>query len=133
MPDNGYLSESAMLAGAAEYQEDQVLNSPDRFSLNPETKAAAEAKVAAALKARAERTGKPLSAATPPAPIDLKNISEADFKAAYFKENGLEASIPSLSPKEISTRRKQCWKSTARHIRKTWPLWKVPRPLTRLR
>jgi hypothetical protein len=80
MPDNGYLSESAMLAGAAEYQEDEVLNSPDRFSLNPET-AAAEAKVAPALKARAERTGKPLPAAAPAAPVDWRSVTKEQFDA----------------------------------------------------
>jgi hypothetical protein len=81
------LTASQMEQSVQDYLETQALNSPDRFSTNPEVKASAEARAAAATKARAERLGPP-NAADPNAPIDLSRVTEEDFRRSMTGDLG---------------------------------------------
>jgi hypothetical protein len=81
------LTASQMEQSVQDYLETQALNSPDRFSTNPEVKASAEARAAAATKARAERLGPP-KPADPTAPIDLSKVTEEEFRRSMTSDAG---------------------------------------------
>jgi hypothetical protein len=81
------LTASQMEQSVQEYLEQQALNSPERFSPDAAIKSAAEARAAAATKARAERLGPP-KPVDPNAAIDLSKITEEQFRQSMTSDAG---------------------------------------------